>query len=128
MIMNYRSTLIAGIIFAGLGVAIGAFGAHGLKDILVANGRTDTFETAVRYQLYHAFALIATGIMQRLFGDQNFEWAALSFIAGIVIFSGSLYILCLSGIAMLGAITPIGGILFIFGWIVLVAKIIRTTR
>jgi len=124
--MNYRNTLIAGIIFAGLGVVIGAFGAHGLHNMLSANGRVDTFETAVRYQFYHAFALIATGILQRTLGNLNVRWAGPCFIGGIFIFSGSLYALCLSGITILGAITPIGGLLFIIGWTILLIGTLRS--
>lgn len=121
--MNYKATLITGITAGLLGVGIGAFGAHALKEILITNGRTETFELAVRYQFYHAFALIAAGILQRL--DLAGKVAAPLFTAGIVIFSGSLYILSLSGNTIWGAVTPIGGLCLIAGWIALLVGVIR---
>jgi uncharacterized membrane protein YgdD (TMEM256/DUF423 family) len=124
--MNDRSSIIAGIVFAGLGVIIGAFGAHALKELLIKTGRAETFELAVRYQFYHALALIITGIMGRVFA-QSVTWAAFSFIAGILLFSGSLYVLSLTGITMLGAVTPFGGVFFIIGWISLLLGMIKKT-
>jgi uncharacterized membrane protein YgdD (TMEM256/DUF423 family) len=115
--MNQRTTLIAGIITAGLAVAIGAFGAHGLKAILEVNQRVDTFELAVRYQFYHAFALMINGLLMTQFSSGRLKTASIFFVVGIVIFSGSLYVLSLTGITILGAITPIGGIGFIAGWL-----------
>jgi uncharacterized membrane protein YgdD (TMEM256/DUF423 family) len=123
--MNYKATLITGITAGLLGVGIGAFGAHALKEILIANGRTETFELAVRYQFYHAFALIAAGILQRL--DLAGKVAAPLFTAGIIIFSGSLYILSLSGNTIWGAITPIGGLCLISGWVALLVAVAKKT-
>ena len=117
--MNQRITLLTGILMAGLGVAIGAFGAHGLKDTLEAYGRADTFELAVRYQFYHAFALLITAILMNQYYSAASRYASLFFTIGIVFFSGSLYVLSLTGVTMLGAITPVGGVLFILGWIFL---------
>jgi uncharacterized membrane protein YgdD (TMEM256/DUF423 family) len=114
--MNQRITLLTGVVFAGLGVAIGAFGAHGLRPVLEQYGRTETFELAVRYQFYHTFALIFSGVLMQHFGSRHVNRAAGCFVAGIIIFSGSLYALSLSGILLFGAITPIGGVLFIAGW------------
>lgn len=125
--MHYKTTLIIGITFSGLAVVIGAFGAHLLKEILSQYGRTETFDLAVRYQFYHAFALIATGILQKT-ESLNFRWAAVSFIMGILFFSGSLYALSLTGIKTFGAITPIGGVLFIAGWIMLLIALLKRTR
>ena len=113
--------LIIGSIAGGTGVALGAFGAHGLKNTLSPD-MLIVFETAVRYQMYHAVALIATGMLIRLsreFDPQTLRFAGWSFIAGIVFFSGSLYLLVLSGQHWLGAITPLGGLAFIIGWILL---------
>jgi uncharacterized membrane protein YgdD (TMEM256/DUF423 family) len=123
--MNMKTTLITGIIMAALGVAIGAFGAHGLKEILAENNREETFELAVRYQFYHAFALLVTGVLMGHFSPQRLKYAALFFALGIVFFSGSLYILSLSGITVLGAVTPIGGVFFIVGWIVLLTGVVK---
>lgn len=99
------------------GVAIGAFGAHGLKDFLIAHERLDTFETAVKYQFYHALALFFVGLLQI---KNNQKWLLISsrlFVIGILIFSGSLYMLCLTQLTWLGIITPVGGILLIGGWL-----------
>lgn len=98
---------------------IGAFGAHALQPILEVNGRTETYELAVRYQFYHAFAILFAGVLMFQFPSRHLNRAAVCFALGIGIFCGSLYILSLSGITMLGAITPIGGVLFIAGWILL---------
>lgn len=115
--MNARTTLMLGAGFGLLGVAIGAFGAHALKPMLIESGRQDTFELAVRYQFYHAFALLATGILMNQLPVKLLEFASLFFIGGILLFSGSLYLLCFTGLGVLGAVTPIGGLLFLAGWI-----------
>lgn len=117
--MNQRRALLSGVVFGGLSVVLGAFGAHALRPILEAHGRADTFELAVRYQFYHAFALIFAGVLMNTFPSRHLHRAAVCFAVGILIFSGSLYVLSLSGIRMLGAITPIGGVLFIAGWVLL---------
>ena len=117
--MNARTTLMLGSAFGLLGVAIGAFGAHALKPMLIESGRLETFELAVRYQFYHAFALLATGILMNQLPVKFLEYASLFFTGGILFFSGSLYLLCFTGVGVLGAITPLGGILFIAGWICL---------
>lgn len=116
---NQRSGLLTGVVFAGLAVAIGAFGAHALRPLLEANARTETFELAVRYQFYHAFAILFTGMLMIHFPSRYLKNAVLCFAAGILVFSGSLYALSLSGVRVLGAITPIGGVLFIAGWLLL---------
>ena len=108
----HPSKLGAGL--ALLGVALGAFGAHMLGDVLSPE-RLDTFETAVRYQMYHALGLVALGALPKP------TWRAAPFLFwGSVVFSGSLYLLIATGIGFLGAITPIGGILQIIGWGLLV--------
>ena len=100
-----------------LAVTIGAFGAHALKNHLVAIGRADVFETAVKYQFYHTFALLAVGILQLLRYNKFLDYSGYSFLIGSVIFSGSLYILCMTNVAKWGAVTPIGGLVLIAGWI-----------
>lgn len=112
-----------GAIMGGLGVAIGAFGAHALKPLLVAAGRESTFELAVRYQFYHAFALLATGILAGQIESKQLRYSSLLFLVGILIFSGSLYTLCLTGLSFMGAITPIGGVCLISGWALLVVAV-----
>jgi uncharacterized membrane protein YgdD (TMEM256/DUF423 family) len=117
--MSQRRTLMTGVVMAGLAVAIGAFGAHALRPILEENARTETFELAVRYQFYHAFAILFSGVLMLNFPSRYLNRAAVCFAAGIFIFSGSLYALSISGITILGAITPVGGLLFIAGWLFL---------
>lgn len=118
--MTAKTVLITAGILGALSVGIGAFGAHGLQDTLTANGRVDTFETAVKYQFYHTLALLLLGILMLNFQQSYLNYAAYAFITGIIIFSGSLYTLSLTNITWLGAITPIGGLAFILGWVFLV--------
>lgn len=99
-----------------LTVMIGAFGAHALAPMLTQTNRTATFETAVKYQMYHTLALLLLGVLMFWVQHTALNTAAICFLAGILIFSGSLYVLCLTGITWLGAITPIGGLLLIVGW------------
>ncbi len=120
-----KQFIIIGSILAALGVIFGAFGAHALKDILINYNRTDTFDTAVKYHFYHAFGLIIMGILSNQFPDKNFNIAGHLMLAGVIIFSGSLYILCLTNIKWLGAVTPLGGLLMILGWSFIVWKMIR---
>ena len=118
--MTARLILQLGALLGALGVGIGAFGAHGLRKMLEASGRFETFETAVRYQFYHALALLAVGILLHIRPElRSLGTVAWLWLGGVVVFSGSLYVLCLTGITKLGAVTPIGGVLFIAGWIVL---------
>ncbi|MCI1187083.1 DUF423 domain-containing protein [Hymenobacter sp. DH14] len=122
--MTARLLLQLAGLFGALGVAIGAFGAHALHDTLVRAGRLDTFETAVRYQFYHALALLAIGALWaarpelRALGTTGMLWAG-----GIVVFSGSLYALCFTGITKLGAVAPIGGLLLLGGWVSLLLAV-----
>jgi uncharacterized membrane protein YgdD (TMEM256/DUF423 family) len=123
--MNYRTALILGCAFAALAVISGAMGAHQLKNLLEDAGRTDTYELAVKYHFYHAFALIATGIIQKLHEQRSLKWPAVCFTGGIFLFSGSLYLICFTGITKLGVVTPIGGLLFIAGWLILLVKLVK---
>ena len=111
--------MIIGCLGGALSVMIGAFGAHALKATLEASHRIETFETAVKYQFYHSIALVLLGLIMQNTVNQRFNIAGYLFIAGILIFSGSLYILCLTGIKWLGAITPIGGLAMIAGWLLM---------
>lgn len=120
-----KNFLTAGALFAAVAVICGAFGAHFLKTKLSAEG-LQTFETAVRYQFYHVFALLVTGILYKEFSNKLLKWAGNLFIAGIILFSGSLYILCgVQSLKWVGAITPFGGLCFITGWILLAAVITK---
>lgn len=108
-----RIRLSALIVF--LGIALGAFGAHGLADRLAETGRADNWETATFYHLLHGVALFALSLHSRIPRDRP-PFGFWCFVAGIVLFSGSLYLLALTDIAKLGAITPIGGVSFLVGW------------
>lgn len=121
--MNHKQSLTAAALLGALTVMIGAFGAHALRPTLEAAGRLETFETAVQYQMYHTLAILLVGIWQLYLPHQLLRTAALLFVLGIFIFSGSLYMLCLTGITVLGAITPIGGVFFIAGWFCLLAAV-----
>lgn len=121
--MNQQTSLFWGAIMGGAAVAIGAFGAHALKPVLVAASRENTFELAVRYQFYHALALLFVGLLAKQIPSTQLRLSALFFLTGILIFSGSLYVLCLTGITWLGAVTPFGGISFLAGWTLLAVGI-----
>jgi uncharacterized membrane protein YgdD (TMEM256/DUF423 family) len=111
--------IFLGSINAFLAVASGAFGAHALKSKLTKEMLT-IFETGVHYHFLHALGLILTGIIALKISDSNLvNWSGIFLLLGIIIFSGSLYVLSLTGIRMIGAITPIGGISFLAGWILL---------
>lgn len=111
-------------ILGALSVALGAFGAHALKKFVEADA-VATFDTGVRYQFYHTFAVLVVGILYRRMPGKLMEWAGILFISGIVLFSGSLYLLTYLnatetvGLNGVGAITPLGGLCFIAGWICL---------
>jgi uncharacterized membrane protein YgdD (TMEM256/DUF423 family) len=113
-----KSFFIAGTLAAGLAVALGAFGAHGLQS-RVTPERIGTFETGVRYHMYHALALFVVAWVQAQWPSWQAEWAGYLFIGGILIFSGSLYLLVLTDTPWLGAITPLGGVAFLAGWALL---------
>ncbi|HEU4469554.1 MAG TPA: DUF423 domain-containing protein [Flavisolibacter sp.] len=126
----HKLFLIVGTILAGLAVALGAFGAHGLKKL--ANEETvGIYQTGVQYQMYHALALLAIGLLAERFSGNAIGYAGFLFMGGITLFSGSLYLIA-SLKAMnkeispvIGIMTPIGGLLFIAGWIVLLVALIR---
>lgn len=113
-----RACLIAGAVLGGLSVAAGAFGAHGLAPLLAASGQAANWETAARYGMYHALALLALGLLAggRPAARRLVSAAAWCLLLGTVIFSGCLAALALSGVRILGAIVPIGGTLLIAGW------------
>jgi len=121
-----RLFVAAGALSAGLAVAAGAFGAHALADAMPPN-RLDTFETAARYEMVHALALVLVGVLIDRRADRRFRWAGWLFLVGTVLFSGSLYLLVLTDTPWLGAVTPFGGVAFISGWLVLAASAWRGT-
>jgi uncharacterized membrane protein YgdD (TMEM256/DUF423 family) len=128
-----RFFLSAGCISAGLAVILGAFGAHSLKERLGPQ-MLAVFETGVRYQMYHALALLALGLVGMRIGPGSarslrpLTLAGQLFIAGTVLFSGSLYLLTLTGARWLGAVTPFGGLSLIAGWSFFLVGILRSGR
>ncbi len=126
----HRFFLIAGSLLGALSVALGAFGAHSLKKI-VSPEAVATFETGVRYQFYHTFALLLIAVLYEKFTNKWLVWAGNSFLAGILLFSGSLYMLALLnannnvGLRKIGIITPFGGLFFIVGWLFLLWGVSR---
>ncbi len=121
-----RKLIAIGSVLGGLAVALGAFGAHGLRDIL-APSALETFETGVRYQFYHAVAIILAGLVLGRYPSAKLaNTAGWLFMVGVAIFSGSLYLLTITGMRWLGAITPIGGVAFIAGWACLALAVWRS--
>lgn len=114
--MQAKQWLMIGALSGFFGVALGAFGAHGLKEILSQKSMA-IYQTAVQYQMYHALALLALGVWGSLNPGVDVHWTGLAFTFGILIFSGSLYALAVTDLKFLGAITPIGGVAFLAGWI-----------
>jgi uncharacterized membrane protein YgdD (TMEM256/DUF423 family) len=107
-----------GVVSAGTAVALGAFGAHGLR-AMVTPEMLAVFETGARYQMYHALALVAIGLTFARLEGRTVAAAAWLFVAGTVLFSGSLYVLTLTGTRWWGAVTPLGGVAFLAGWALL---------
>ncbi len=124
--MINKKYIIAGSLLAALSVALGAFGAHAWKEMLVNYGRLDTFETAVRYQFFHSIGLILIGILSVKWPSVNLNIVGMLMSAGMIIFSTSLYLICFTGVLMFGAITPIGGLLLISSWLVLAWKVYKS--
>ena len=128
--MMEKTFLVLGTLLGGIGVVLGAFGAHGLKKLVGAD-TVGIYQTGVQYQMYHAFALIIVGMLFEKAQNSYLLWAGWLFFIGIILFSGSLYLLAslkamnkveVSGI---GIITPIGGLLFVLGWLSLLIGLLK---
>jgi uncharacterized membrane protein YgdD (TMEM256/DUF423 family) len=125
--MESRQAIIVGALLAALGVGAGAFGAHWLTSELARRGlsvderqrQLEVWEVAARYQMYHALGLVAVGLCGRHTTNRALRLAGVLFLVGVVVFSGCLYALVLSGMKVLGAIVPIGGVGMIAGWVAL---------
>ncbi|HQW44183.1 MAG: DUF423 domain-containing protein [Chitinophagaceae bacterium] len=121
----HKKFLMAAAIFGGLAVALGAFGAHGLEGITKDEKILHGFQTGVQYQMYHALALLFIALLYDKLPGKWLKWAGNSFIAGIFLFSGSLYLLTFlkiqesSSVKLVGPVTPLGGLFFIAGWLFL---------
>jgi len=122
---NAKYLLIAGAIFAALAVILGAFGAHGLKKSL-SEEMMVVYKTAVDYHFIHAIGLLLIGLLYQQYPESRLMlWAGLSLILGILLFSGSLYIMSITELKKLGMITPLGGLAFIIGWLLLAIGVYR---
>ncbi len=119
-----RTFALLGALFGLLGVAFGAFGAHALRARL-ATADLEIFETAVRYQMYHALALFAVAWAATQWESPLFGWSGWLFVGGVVVFSGSLYLLVLTDTRWLGAVTPLGGVALLGGWLLLGLGVFR---
>lgn len=123
--MNSKNLLISGSLFMALAVGFGAFGAHIVQDMLTPD-RFEVYKTAVEYHFYHAIGLLIVGLVsQRMESTTWFARSGYCMIAGILIFSGSLYILTLTDTSWLGAVTPLGGFAFILGWFFLILGVLK---
>jgi len=122
---NYKLFLLAGTLFGALGVVLGAFGAHALRKTLTPE-LLSAYQTGVLYQLIHALVLIAVALAARDLAGPMLTAAGIAIFAGIVLFSGSLYILTLTGIRFVGILTPVGGVAFITGWLLFFAAAYRS--
>lgn len=127
----HKNFIITAAFFGGLAVALGAFGAHGLEKITTDEKILHSFQTGVQYQMYHALGLLAIAILAEKFKNNWINWAGSSFIIGIILFSGSLYLLTFlkiedsSAVKLVGPVTPIGGLFFIAGWIFLLLAVLK---
>ena len=117
--MNF---LVIGAISGFLVVILGAFGAHGLKDILDEYGKS-IYEKAVLYHMFHTMAILILGLIEKFQPELQLSLAGWAFIFGIILYSGSLYVLAVTGFKWMGMITPFGGVIFIIGWVLLFLKV-----
>ena len=127
--MMYKPAMAAGAFFAALAVILGAFAAHALKAVMAID-QLAIFETGVRYQFYHSIGLFVVGIAYQSFPSKMIKVAANFFITGILLFSGSLYAMTLMSInhltlGPLGIITPVGGLFFILGWVMIMLGVLK---
>jgi uncharacterized membrane protein YgdD (TMEM256/DUF423 family) len=130
-----QATLLAGACCLLLGIILGAFGAHALRDSLAGSAfNAFTFQTGVHYQIYHGLGLMILGLSgavmpdNRLLNRRILRWSAICMLGGIILFSGSLYLLALTGLKFFGPVTPIGGILLITGWLLFAIAIVKGRR
>ncbi|MFD2629303.1 DUF423 domain-containing protein [Oceanobacillus kapialis] len=116
--------LLLGVVNGFLAVALGAFGAHGLEG-RISEKAIATWEKAVTYQMFHTMALLVTGLLMAKFTSGGLVWAGGMFFAGIVLFSGSLYIYSVTSIKTFAMITPLGGVAFLIGWVLIGTAIVK---
>lgn len=112
-----KRIIIISLFLGALGVGLGAFGTHALKSMLQESGRVDTYETAVNYHFLHALLLLGYGIIYEALKIPKILHASYLIIGGMILFSGSLYLLCVTNFTAIAYVTPIGGVLLILGWL-----------
>lgn len=125
-----KGSIISGAVHGFIAVSLGAFGAHALENVLDDYGQ-GIWDTAVQYQMFHAVGLLLIGVLMsaKLFGEvKQLKIAMIYFNLGILFFSGSLYILALTGISKLGAITPIGGVFFLSSWVLVIVSTVKSAK
>lgn len=121
-----KKNIIIGAVLGFLAVALGAFGAHALEDLLVKNNYQAVWETGVQYQMFHAVTILVIGVLmsKNVIGNvKSLRVAATAMLIGTILFSGSLYVMAVTKITVLGAITPIGGVAFLIGWVALMMSV-----
>lgn len=127
----HRKYLATGAVFGGLAVALGAFGAHGLEKITTDEKILHSYHTGVQYQMYHALALLLIAVIAEKFPDRWIHFAANCMITGVILFSGSLYLLSFlqiqesATVKMVGPLTPVGGMFLILGWLFLLMATVK---
>lgn len=119
-----KRSLVLGTLLLALAVLIGAFGAHGLKS-MVTEERLATFETGVRYHFYHGFGIILVGILQHQFQNLKFSVPLYSFLVGTLLFSFNCYLYVLTGVKVFAMIVPVGGLLFVLGWVMAMKELLK---
>jgi uncharacterized membrane protein YgdD (TMEM256/DUF423 family) len=130
----HKNFLVAGAIAGGLAVGLGAFGAHGLEAFTHDEKILHGFQTGVQYQFYHALSLLALAIIYEKMPNKWIKWSGSCFITGIILFSGSLYLLTLlkisesAAVKFIGPVTPLGGIFFLAGWLFLLMGVFNKKR
>lgn len=119
-----KNSIVLGALFLMLAVLIGAFGAHGLKSIVTPE-KLVTFETGVRYHFYHGFGILLVGILQQLFPTLNLRVSLYAFAVGIILFSFNCYLYVLSDIKVFAMIVPVGGLMFVLGWLIMGVRALK---
>jgi uncharacterized membrane protein YgdD (TMEM256/DUF423 family) len=124
--LTQKNAWISASISGLLAVALGAFGAHALKNLLLANGRQETYELATQYHFYHTLAILGVGILMDKLPGKNIQLSATFMLLGMILFSGSLYLLSLTNITKFAIITPVGGVCMIAGWTFLFLAVFKS--
>ncbi|MCX8490102.1 MAG: DUF423 domain-containing protein [Cyclobacteriaceae bacterium] len=123
--LSQRQTLIFGSLLGGLAVALGAFGSHTFKSLLLENNRVDTYELATQYHFFHALTMLVIGVIMTQMKRKSINVSATFIFIGTILFSGSLYVMALLNTTKVAFVTPIGGLFLLTGWAVLVYSLVE---